>query len=326
MPDFSQNFNRYAYCLNNPLIYTDPSREFLTWSIGKNGFSIGFNLTPIGIPLGAGINIGGGDGGSAGVYGEVGYRVGGTGFGAGATVSQSLDYGFMSSSWSTTTSAGVYGSLGMFNAGGSLSYNHTHNSWGWGVSAGFNLFGTDAWGLGLNIGYGSGGWDFGLGGYYNPWLEYYRPNYEPEKWNDDGNTQLNNNCYSYALDDPDNPFGGKPQPGQYSGYDFIASYDDITFENVLSLALRDGRVKIPTAWDNFLYKAGVRRGYYVYLAVGDNCDYHWYRQDKGGLWSHKRGSTQVINYDAGKHLISNRNYYGSGGCNYNNGILLWRRR
>ena len=25
MPDFSQNFNRYTYCLNNPLIYTDPS-------------------------------------------------------------------------------------------------------------------------------------------------------------------------------------------------------------------------------------------------------------------------------------------------------------
>lgn len=29
MPDFSQNFNRYAYCLNNPLIYTDPSGEII---------------------------------------------------------------------------------------------------------------------------------------------------------------------------------------------------------------------------------------------------------------------------------------------------------
>ena len=25
MPDNSQNFNRYSYCLNNPLKYTDPS-------------------------------------------------------------------------------------------------------------------------------------------------------------------------------------------------------------------------------------------------------------------------------------------------------------
>lgn len=31
MPDYSQNFNRYAYCLNNPLIYTDPSGEKVKW-------------------------------------------------------------------------------------------------------------------------------------------------------------------------------------------------------------------------------------------------------------------------------------------------------
>jgi len=29
MPDYSQNFNRYSYALNNPLIYSDPSGEFL---------------------------------------------------------------------------------------------------------------------------------------------------------------------------------------------------------------------------------------------------------------------------------------------------------
>jgi len=27
-PDFTQNFNRYSYCLNNPLVYTDPDGEF----------------------------------------------------------------------------------------------------------------------------------------------------------------------------------------------------------------------------------------------------------------------------------------------------------
>ena len=29
LSDFSQSFNRYSYCLNNPLKYTDPSGEFL---------------------------------------------------------------------------------------------------------------------------------------------------------------------------------------------------------------------------------------------------------------------------------------------------------
>lgn len=30
MPDYSQNFNRFGYCYNNPLIYTDPSGDFFT--------------------------------------------------------------------------------------------------------------------------------------------------------------------------------------------------------------------------------------------------------------------------------------------------------
>lgn len=33
-PDNSQNFNRYSYCLNNPLKYTDPSGEFFNLVIG----------------------------------------------------------------------------------------------------------------------------------------------------------------------------------------------------------------------------------------------------------------------------------------------------
>nr|NQU93827.1 endonuclease [Bacteroidota bacterium] len=36
MPDYSQNFNRYSYALNNPLVYTDPSGEFIF------GYTFGF--------------------------------------------------------------------------------------------------------------------------------------------------------------------------------------------------------------------------------------------------------------------------------------------
>jgi hypothetical protein len=33
MPNFTQSFNRYAYCWNNPLSYTDPDGEFITIAV-----------------------------------------------------------------------------------------------------------------------------------------------------------------------------------------------------------------------------------------------------------------------------------------------------
>lgn len=41
---------------------------------------------------------------------------------------------------------------------------------GWVVSAGIG-FGNDQSGLGFSIGYGSGGWSYGIGGYYNPYFQ-----------------------------------------------------------------------------------------------------------------------------------------------------------
>ena len=44
LPDFTQNFNRYSYCLNNPLVYTDPSGEivwFVPIIIGASVFGTG---------------------------------------------------------------------------------------------------------------------------------------------------------------------------------------------------------------------------------------------------------------------------------------------
>lgn len=56
------------------------------------------------------------------------------------------------------------------------------------------------------------------------------------------------------------------------------------------------------------------KGYYeVYLVVGEvrqgnvllQRDYHWYRQDKGGLWSHKSGQSFITRYDGNGVLIKN---------------------
>ena len=253
-------------------------------------------------------------------------EIGGTGLGAGATVSQSFDYGFGSNSWSTTTSAGVYGSLGMFNAGGNVAYNHTYNSWSWGVSAGINLLGNDAWELGLNVGYGSGGWDYGIGGYYNPYAWKDNPAYEPDEWNDDPNILTTNNCYSYALDDIDNGNYWGLQPGDVGGYP-ITSYSDINLDYVLQASISDGRIKQPNLWNKLGFG---KNGYYeVYLVIDQGKDYHWYRQDKGGNWSHKPGITPVKNVDASGRFITNpaRANHNYGGVNYNNGAKrLWVRR
>lgn len=47
MPDNSQNFNRYSYCLNNPLKYTDPSGNLFGIDdavIAFAAFSMGSNM------------------------------------------------------------------------------------------------------------------------------------------------------------------------------------------------------------------------------------------------------------------------------------------
>lgn len=43
-PGNPQNYNRYSYCLNNPLKYTDPSGEKISWLWG---LAVGLNLVPI---------------------------------------------------------------------------------------------------------------------------------------------------------------------------------------------------------------------------------------------------------------------------------------
>ncbi len=63
-PNLPQNYNRYSYCLNNPLKYSDPSGE-LFWvipNIGyskEGGLSLGVSVV-FGLPGGASIQVGGG--------------------------------------------------------------------------------------------------------------------------------------------------------------------------------------------------------------------------------------------------------------------------
>ncbi len=89
-PDFTQNYNRYTYCLNNPLIYTDPSGEFF-WAA---------------LPLFAKILVGV----SAGLGAYAGYKIGEA---YGASGLDMLGYMF--------GGAVIGGAAGLFGAGAGIA-------------------------------------------------------------------------------------------------------------------------------------------------------------------------------------------------------------
>jgi RHS repeat-associated protein len=153
-----------------------------------------------------------------------------------------------------------------------------------------------------------------------------RPEYDPRLWNDggqrgDGRTiQGNSNCYAYAVNIP-GPFNGDfgVNPGDTSGNP-ITEYEEITVTGIRDRAVADGLSPVP-----------VRGGYRVYLVIAPllshgQRDYHWYREDSNGLWSHKPGSTEAKNVDASGNLITDpaKADHSYPGANYSQkGGYLW---
>jgi YD repeat-containing protein len=155
------------------------------------------------------------------------------------------------------------------------------------------------------------------------------PSYEPEKWNDGDMYQDTNNCYSYAADDFSPHFSeGSPTPGAAAGitapfplpiscYQVMmrASFDGFEgFENFddgqggysacdCDEPCQSGRYKVMV----FVSKEPLSMHG---ASIGD---YHFYRQDQGGCWSHKRGkgtsaATRVTDVDASGNRIGDPRY------------------
>jgi hypothetical protein len=108
------------------------------------------------------------------------------------------------------------------------------------------------------------------------------PSYNPGYWNDPTRQPVNN-CYAYANN---NATGTFPQPGRGSGQMFTS----LDCDGVRTASGRDGLVTTTT------YQAS-RSGWYVALVIWPGQDYHWYRQDDVGCWSHKPGRTPARNVD-----------------------------
>jgi len=136
------------------------------------------------------------------------------------------------------------------------------------------------------------------------------PKYEPKKWND-SKVINNHNCYSYAVDRINLKRTGKPQPGYYAGYPHINDneYNCKSFYNRL-------QSDIPGMYLT-TFEQPCKKGFHKsFMAIDDkksDQDYHFYREDDSGYWSHKPGKTEVSDIDAsGKKienpLIADRNY------------------
>jgi hypothetical protein len=141
-------------------------------------------------------------------------------------------------------------------------------------------------------------------------LSGYEPKYNPNYWNNNKNIKNNNNCYSYSVNNKNHKFG-KPQPGYFARFNHIQNNQykcAYFFKRILN--------DIPSVYLTS-FKQKCKNGFHkAFFAIDSNKnehDYHFYRQDNNQLWSHKPGTTNVINYDADYKIIqnplkANRNY------------------
>lgn len=119
--------------------------------------------------------------------------------------------------------------------------------------------------------------------------------YEPSKWNDNPFVLQNNNCYNYANDLITNTFA---QPGNGGG---VANPYPPNCPGTADASVSDGQVRIANPDMN------PAQGQIIALVVAsqvDFMDYHWYRRDQDGNWTHKPGRTRARNTDNSGNRIA----------------------
>jgi hypothetical protein len=115
------------------------------------------------------------------------------------------------------------------------------------------------------------------------------PTYDPGKWNDGGFHQNNNRCYNYGcdlmLDDTAQPGGG-------------VTAAELNCTDVTAKIISDGLLPCTTGLCHPCHHR-------VALVIDPGHDFHFYRQDINGMWSHKPGIAQATNVDAKGNPIPN---------------------
>lgn len=128
------------------------------------------------------------------------------------------------------------------------------------------------------------------------WVEKCIPEYDPGAWNDGGTIQLNNNCYNYGCDIKTNTYA---QPGRAHGIT-LSNSDLENCKAVHNGALADGLKS-----GDCDQGCGCEKCHHqVALVLSPGWDYHWYRKDRDGKWSHKMAWLPATNLDNSNNLIT----------------------
>ncbi|NUP39357.1 MAG: hypothetical protein HOY76_20660 [Streptomyces sp.] len=137
--------------------------------------------------------------------------------------------------------------------------------------------------------------------------------YQPDFWLDPS-VCLSNNCYNYAINVVTNT---RAQPGRAHGF-------------TLSPGFSNSEVRIGAQQDGVHVRGdcqppGTRR-YWLAMLTGYSAegfrDFHWYRYNYEGFWSHKPGLDVVRNFDNSGVVITNPQTSNNGGYTEWGGIFL----
>lgn len=140
------------------------------------------------------------------------------------------------------------------------------------------------------------------------------PIFNPDVWNRNKAIQKSHNCYAYAVGQispseteicrekqksQKHKRCQTPQPGYASGHPKMRNTPIKKCKDIMKRTLDDNMTSFPTTFAETC-PAGTSK---IALVVDRNHDYHYYRQDSNGLWSHKPGRNPVTNLDASGNLI-----------------------
>jgi len=121
-----------------------------------------------------------------------------------------------------------------------------------------------------------------------------------------------NNCYTYAINQPVNPYTKEKyrdylhcQPGYLGGKRKEGRNENVydNFHILIDLAKKDlndiGYEMIESTYEEYVDDIDCWKVAFAYSST----DYHWYRQNINGTWSHKVGQRQVENFDNSGNII-----------------------